>query len=288
MIDPKMLGLSVVSTSGDEAYVHCPFHADDHASASFNMRKGVFICFGCHERANAKKLARHLGGSVTNVDVVRHKRKADIEWRQFLLAPLYTSRPNGYLDERGVTNEEADEYEIRVTPLWLVFISRTQQGNPTGVILRSLTSDGPRYMKLGNVMPLWPYHLLTQQMHKGITLTEGVFGAIRARRAGLNAFATVGTTINEPVIHSISPWVKYIFFDDDFPGYKAAVKVMSMCASANAVVPGADVDSLGADEIKRMIRHSTHSLLTVQKRMKMAKIKFDARRSHDIAEMYRR
>jgi hypothetical protein len=54
----------------EENAIKCPLHDDTHASASVNLRKGVWNCQGCGKGGSLEILARFLGGEISNIDLV--------------------------------------------------------------------------------------------------------------------------------------------------------------------------------------------------------------------------
>ena len=77
---------------GDELLVFCPYHFDSNPSAEYNLEKGLFYCFGCHESKTAKQLAGDLGGALiimsTIPDEYRKHPGDDLGWVDLLRNPL--------------------------------------------------------------------------------------------------------------------------------------------------------------------------------------------------------
>lgn len=271
MFDPDALGLDVRGIHGDEAAVLCPFHDDHRATnAQFNVRKGLFYCFACGKRANARQIARALGGTLETLADTSFIRRAkdEKEWRHLLYAPLALDHP--YLRYRGYTDEEVSQSGIlEINESFLgIPVFRLGSEVPSGINLRripgsyqrrtefrgrgaaslgwlSLTSA--RYILLGDRPPISllagdnPSEFLRDPRP---VLVEGIFGAIRARRFGLRAYATLGAGISSRVLVLLNGRGPQVMFDDDFAGYVGAAKMLLLSTSARVLVPGIDFDIL--------------------------------------------
>ena len=49
----KHYGVAWIPNSLGWAKIKCPFHEDDHASASVNLREQLFVCHGCGVKGDA-------------------------------------------------------------------------------------------------------------------------------------------------------------------------------------------------------------------------------------------
>lgn len=249
MIDPAALGLDVFNIQSGEATVICPFHDDTKPSASFNMEKGLFHCFACGASMNAKRLARELGGTIVSLVSLEqfHKTKEELEWRPMLYSPLAIDHP--YVEERGLTHDEIKSYDIKLVQLGvrsfgLAFPIKNAFGMVVGLNVRTIpseTSFQARYTIYGEKTALWPLEHLGDE--KRPVIVEGIVSAIKLRRAGIPAFATLGAGSINKAIRILNGRKPVVMFDDDYAGYVGAAKFMSSIL-AIAAVPGYDYDEL--------------------------------------------
>lgn len=247
--DPKSLGLEVAGYSSDnEVTVHCPFHNDSHASASFNIETGLFFCFGQCGGKNIQQLSNELGQNV-NVILIKPVYNKDVEktWLRLLDNPLALNNP--YLAARRVTNDSVKEFDIRANKHGVIFPIKDTKGKVKGVQIRSTTkeyryrNDLPKYMTFGNKLPLWP--LQKQYTHDKVFVCEGVFGAINLIQMGYNAYATLGALLKQDVKKYLNNFeqVKGLF-DSDFAGKLASGRLIKFVPHAYASVNGLEVDEI--------------------------------------------
>lgn len=244
--DPYALGLTVSRINGVEALVVCPFHDDHKPSASFNVERGLFICFTCGERGSAAKIAKKLGTDIERVELstiaVIDTSKDRETWEWVLHCPL--ARHNEYLIGRGVTEKDVVEYDIREYEHGIAFIFKNEFGVPIGAQLRLSDDDAPiRYMTLGGKPPLWPFDKFRQNIYSSsIILVEGNFGAINARRYGVNAYSVigVGSAFNSSKL-ATGFRTRIAVFDDDRAGHRASLELM-VNRKFWAFAPGTEAD----------------------------------------------
>lgn len=248
MIDPQALGLETFQMRGEEVVVLCPFHDDSKPSASFNVEKGLFHCFACGASMGAKRVAEELGGTVVGLASLAHlaDRREEKEWRPLLYSPLAFDHP--YLKKRGITNDEVEAHQIRAVRLGMDddgigFPITALDGSVIGLNIRRSTVFGSqaRYVTYGEKPALWPAHLFPAE--RIAYVVEGIISAIKLRRAGIPAFATLGAgSINRAVV-ALNGRQAIVMFDDDFAGYLGAAKLVAK-VGAKALVPGAEYDLL--------------------------------------------
>lgn len=195
--DPKLIGLTTVRQSGDEALCLCPYHDDRHPSASFNVRKGLFFCYTCGASKNAQQLAKDLGGEVVDLTmsdptVALPRLEDEYEaWSKFLGFPWALN--NDYLRSRQVTNYQVINHRIMDYNGRGVIFPMMNLKEDVGVVVRQLERE-PRYLILGKRPPVWPMDLIPQMTEADrIFVVEGVFGVLRLEKFGQTAIATLGT-----------------------------------------------------------------------------------------------
>lgn len=244
-IDPKALGLEIFRVSGDEVMCRCPFHDDRHPSASFNVSTGLFFCFSCGASSNAKGIARKLGTSVETTAFVSTKRELlDESWRPILNGSY--AYDNTYLASRGVTKKLIRRFEITENADGIVIPIKSKSGKAVGALLRRYTQvHNQRYKFFGQSTPLWPMPALWRVNPKRrVFLVEGVFGALRARKYGVQAFATFGVSSMSGLSRLLGGLDVYAVFDNDFSGYVGYSRVLKELPRARCVVPGLEADEL--------------------------------------------
>ena len=250
--DPEALGLTVHRESGLwEVIVNCPFHDDSHPSASFNMLKGIFFCFACGEAANAQKIAKFLFTHVAKREASKTfsatyaEPITSQEWRQLLTAPI--ALDNGYLESRGVTEEQIIDHSIREFSWGVgIPIPDADKYKFSGFLIRRYANK-PRYLFFGSKPALVTNHA-SEASFSRVFVVEGFFGILAAERADVKALCTLGVAISP----DIKAWLPTIFadtkivamFDNDFPGYLAAARFLSYVPTAKVVVPGQEADEL--------------------------------------------
>jgi len=231
-VDPLALGLTLGHYSYPEISCLCPFHNDRTPSASFNMEKGVLYCFTCASSFSAKEIANYLGGVVSLMkksDKLRllamHGSGEKLKnWKKTALFPLALN--NEYLHSRLVDNETINRYKIRAYSNSIFFRLHAHNGKLVGVQERLVDNNKYRYIVHGNKPPLWPAkEVFTLDKSKTVYLTEGVFGALRAKMAGLQAFAMLGVSQPFKALELLNGFNVISVFDDDVAGYTAAIKL---------------------------------------------------------------
>lgn len=244
MIDPVALGLETYIVSGDEIQVLCPFHDDHTPSASFNMAKGLFYCYACGTSANARKLAVELGTDVRTLKdaSILDRIQDEKEWRPLLYSPLAIDHP--YLHSRGVTNDQIKRYQIRgfeervLFPLYRPFpdICGIQERlTPTAARHSSY-----RYIVHGDKPPVWPLDDSFYSERRPI-LVEGIFGALKLRVYGVEAFATIGSQITARLVRALNGRRPIVWYDDDYAGYVGCFKLY-LAAGATIVTSSTPPD----------------------------------------------
>ena len=238
VVDPIALGFGSVTRSASDAefVVECPFHDDDTPSASFNAAKGLFHCFACGESSNADGIARQTGGSVEfvspgEVALPRGEKweEPGFDWRKMLLVPA-EGEPKAieYLQSRNVTQRQAIRWGLFAAPAGVGFPLKDKFGMVVGAQVRLYEPRGKaKYMFYGELPPLWPLETIRDSRPDDIHfLVEGVFGAVRARSAGIKGFATLGAGHGlENVVFIMHGREVRGVFDDDKAGWIASAKL---------------------------------------------------------------
>lgn len=250
-IDPGALGLTKWRHCGNgEVITSCPHHEDRHPSLSVNLTKGVYYCFSCGASGSASSLAKLMGGWVKTVP---YRPEAaiikDDSWRMLL-----RNRPAGpgYLRKRGLTKEQARRHEW-VENSTAVILPFKSEEYTAGCLIRHKTSKFPKYMLFGERPSLWGTSEVSEMKHA--VVTEGVFGALAAERAGIKAVATLSA--NFPIVtlrHLRTIPRLSVVMDDDRAGRVAAALILAKHPMARAV-RGIEADRLSVDDWHDLRRH---------------------------------
>lgn len=249
LYDPFLIGLEVSGKSRGEYICRCPFHADKHPTgACFNPRTGLFFCFVCSAKSKAENLANILGGSSHKVPVIsKDYTVEEVEWSGVLRAPLAFG--NTYLRSRQVTDDQVKRFGIRALPKGVAIPVCDTTGKEIGCVIRQYKGTLPRYLSLGEKPPLWNLqNLMKREPATKIWVVEGIFGALRADRAGVFAVATMTSSLQKEGKHYLSNFFPYVLFDDDFAGYLGAAKFLQEVPLAKVAIPGGEADEMSIIE----------------------------------------
>ena len=234
--DPTHLGLQVAKPMGDELQVFCPYHFDNNPSAEYNLTKGLFYCFGCHESKTAKQLASDLGGSLVPLRVIPDEYVSrpgdDLDWVN-LTRTKRADKKNTYLRNRLVVRQQIERHDIRENEDGVLFPMKDRLGKIRGMQIRHYKRK-PKYKFYGQRSPIWPMEKLTRLVedstreNRNLLLVEGIFGVLRMELMGVdNAFAIMGSSSIQRVakiVEGLSFVTPYALMDDDRAGLIAAGK----------------------------------------------------------------
>lgn len=273
MIDPIALGLQVHGRSGNEASVICPYHDDNHASASFNMDKGLFFCYTCAAKGTAKSLAKWTGGSIrrTKAGQVNAFRDFTPEYRDFhswayrttkmeesqkIVTTIMAERFGSRAGEAAKVGSKYDFFGLRTGSALSMFMPlQNKNGLIKGAIERRYleTDDGlkslrPKYILHGIKPPIWPYSQLLDDLQNfdTIYITEGIPGALNVRMHDLPGFAILGANLykeSRSFFKRLAPYSVPIF-DDDSTGFRATKQWLKL--GAKGCIWGIEADSFSA------------------------------------------
>lgn len=84
--------------------------------------------------------------------------------------------------------------------------------------------------------------LSTMKRSETLFVTEGVFGAIRAIKAGRKAVTVMGANSSRDALPYLTSFSVVVAFDSDKPGIFGALKIVSALPKAKAIVPGLEAD----------------------------------------------
>lgn len=246
--DPNELGLIVRHHLGpEEVLCLCVFHNDRNASLSFNVKKGVYFCYGCGAKGNVRRLARETGGHV-RVAPFEPPTPSELEeqWLKLLNGPL--ALDDGYLKSRGVTKKQVKRFGIRKHKDGVVIPLFGKDQKLCGVLMRRYAGK-VRYLTLGEKPPLWPLWMLDEVSYGDkVAVVEGVFGVLAADRGSVPALASLGASVKMSAHPYLSNRQVRVVFDDDFAGYLGASRILFMNPSTEVVCPAPEADQLTGRE----------------------------------------
>lgn len=216
------LGDALASGQGIERPFQCPEHNDRNASASVNVLKMVWYCYGCHAKG-----------------VVDSARVPTPDELASMLAPETAAReyPQSWLTLFGQGGYWLDRF-----PDWLcwyigfgedpwtgegTYPVHTPAGRVAGVGRRNLADTGPKY--------LYPKHWSASRSLFGtrgayqpenvLLITEGAADAAAGWEVGCASLAAYGSSVHAPQVELITrmnPRLILLGQDNDEAGHRGA------------------------------------------------------------------
>lgn len=269
--------LDISKKSGDEWLTLCPYHDDSSPSFSFNVAKGVFICYACHAKGTTSDLAKHLGvmskTNITPIEISTDDVKFKIEKllgdrsvvipKPSLFHTLAQYRlGSSYLEQwakRGITNPEVfDAFQLGYSslkncltiPLW------SKIGNLHGIIERTLdpvSSTNTKYKYPANtkitqfLFGFWQIRCLSMTSSiKRLAIVEGSIDALSMWEVGIPAVALLGSNLSVPqskLIVALDPREVVVMTDMDAAGSRASFSIETQLRNTGIIVSRAKWDS---------------------------------------------
>lgn len=251
--------LKVTSKSGFEWQATCPFHQDSTPSFSFNIKKGLFICYACGEKGNTKKLIEFLnGGSVveegrSTEEIFESVSEKIDEAKNSLFA---TSRPsvgikiparylNGILlhpywtNNRKLNDETVEKYQLGYDDIanQAIIPLNDKHGRTLGLIRRSFEPDRPKYLypkglKISECLfgiDIVHKESVNKTSHNVLVITEGSVDAMVLNQCGYDAVAVLGARISPRQVELIKELGKtriVVATDNDRAGRLADLQIV--------------------------------------------------------------
>lgn len=231
---------ALVVGRGTERPINCPnpAHADEHASASLNVIKGLWFCYGCGSKGN-------IEGHVPDPkQAMKLLLEADEEPRIYPWAWLDlfdADHPSKYWSDR-FGEDTASTFRCGTDPLSgePTYPLLDHAGNVLGVVRRNNSGQGPKYR--------YPYRVRTSRclfftpwisgMVDVLVLVEGAADVMALYEGGLprgwRAAGCYGAGVHEPqrrLIAELMPRKIVLAFDDDEAGQRAMDQAYSHCAA---------------------------------------------------------
>lgn len=251
--------LDVRRRNGVEWLALCPYHDDSNPSFSYNIVKGVFICYSCGAKGNTVALAEHLGAkfkeSVGAEDISIEEVKAkvakfyDDESQKLLGAQKASSsreasilRPEPLFRElwakRGITsNDVLEMFSLGYDPVAdaLQIPIHGKNGNLLGIVKRNLSGELPKYVYPSGLRI--SHHLFGEyqvrcwamnRQVKSLAIVEGSIDALAMWEVGIPAVALLGAQITltqSQILKSLDPISVVVMTDMDAAGARAHMTV---------------------------------------------------------------
>lgn len=215
---------------GTERQFLCHVHDDNNASASVNVIKGLWVCYGCGAGGRV---------DVDNVEInpewlVRNLKRLEETlasggpktYSEAWLSLFTAGGPGDYWLSR-FTPEACAHFDLGMMPdgTAAVYPLRDQRGVIMGVVERNLTEEGAKYkypFGIDTTDYLFNYHQCTGDE---IVLTEGATDTIAAWEAGYEAMAVYGSRLSaaqELLLRRYAPKKLLLAFDQDAAGQRAS------------------------------------------------------------------
>lgn len=230
----------------------CPF-CDGASSLQFNIEKGLWNCFRCSEKGNAKSLVRRLGGQyidpVVSSEVLRaqfdrlrtklrlEKQETEKDDRLPESSLLRYSGPtHPYWESRGFSEATIARWGLGYDPITdrCTIPVREADGSLLGVIQRRLDDIFPRYIypegfdRLGTLFGSW-------NLPEGTTtvaVVEGSTDVLTTDQVGVPSVAQFGSSIGPRQVRLLSRLgirKLVLFYDYDEAGLKAVEDARKKC-----------------------------------------------------------
>lgn len=233
--------LDVCLRSGDEFMCRCWLHEDRSASLQFNVKSGLWICFSCGEKGNAKTFMRQFGGTFREPEVEVADIYAKLDMLDALKTPVKPSVlpeatlkrysfPTDYWDGRGLSRDIQKVFDLGYDPMEdeAIIPVRNPNGGLMGVIRRRLAmDDGPKYMyykgfpRKASLFASW---LVAKSDTDHVAITEGALDAVSVWQAGVPAVAQYGSSLSREqvvLLRRLGITKITLFYDDDKAGREA-------------------------------------------------------------------
>lgn len=234
---PHLVGL--VPFGGDRVLARCPFHADEDPSLSADLATGLWYCFGCGAKGNAKTFAKRLRlGDISTPPPTLDRlqsRLASLRRRNAYEAPPEASIATMYpgvevwRNFRNVTERSVKRWELGYDPMAdaLLIPVRDPNGVPLGIIRRYLApvGDQPKYRYptgFPRKTTVFGLHLLRSRW---AVVVEGSLDAVAVDEVGVPAVATLGARVTAEqadALRRAGVITVVLGFDNDKAGRQAA------------------------------------------------------------------
>jgi len=260
------LGLMVVMTMGNEAYIRCPFHVDSRPSLCVSLNAPIFYCQSCQRGGHLSVLKRMMDdkdfGEDSIEDILQGKKHEKGQPKSIqeeekraitVLAKMniedYDSLPAAedgkYFRERGIRLDTICDWGIRRTSLFLVFPVFDSKKVMTGLVLRTLVSAiEPRYQNQPKGFMrncnLFGIHKFKRNGHRFVILVEGPSDVIKMHQESFtNTVGVFGSSMKNTQIDLLRRLGNDVFLlmDNESSGKEATVRIGDQLTDFNVFIP---------------------------------------------------
>lgn len=246
--------IHLVSESGEEVTIYCPFHHNAHSPAFYiNTRTGLWQCFNpsCGKKGNFRQLYKHITGKAfgkdLDVDHVALKKTLELSLNPIEIDDEinldavfidYETDDVALLEQftnRGLSLDTLEYFEIGFSRVKsrIVIPVRDQYFKVVGLIGRAVDDQQPRYLynngfKRANVL----FNINNAKRYSSVLVTEGSVDCIKVHQAGFhNVVATLGARVSDNQIKLLKKYFDeiMIFSDNDEAGEAMARDIIVGC-----------------------------------------------------------
>jgi len=230
--------LEVMIRSGDEWMCKCPYHEDRSPSLQFNVAKGLWICFSCQRKGNAKTLfgedfrppepdIESVLAQLDLIEAASHAQPVPLLSESILKRYNF---PTDYWMNRGFSSTIIKAFQLGYDPLEndAIIPVRNVDGGLIGVIRRKLENDfGPKYMypkHFPRKTTMFGSWLVAKATTDHVVIVEGSADAMAVWGAGVPSMAQYGSSLSrEQVVLLRRLGIKRVtlFYDNDEAGLHA-------------------------------------------------------------------
>lgn len=264
------LAEAVANGHGSERSFNCHKHDDANASASVNVDKGVWICYGCGAKGKVGEVIDEFADYTGYHEKIKRILRPAPEPYPESWLDLFDSGPVhpywlGRFSEQTCRHFRLGYDPERERPCYPL---RYPTGDIAGLVYRSIDGSKPKYQYPWGVDVKKLLFGYDHYVHRTIWLVEGATDRMAMWEADpeVATFATLGSslgTVQLDLIAKCDPRTVVLAFDQDAAGHKAAEEAAAMLRpwGITTVRPRWDRD-LGKDPGELTIEQRRNILVT--------------------------
>lgn len=182
---------------GRERSFRCPVHGDQHASASVNVAKGVWICYTCGAHGTTSEIIEssdyEFGQGLLDVLDTPEIRIYPETWLDLFHTPAH--RCEYWLSRFSIQAVDHFRLGYDYTNGNPVYPMRDPQGQIIGIVARQLDKQ-PKYLYPRGVTKNALLFNYTPSQRDYVLLVEGAMDAVACWEAGFDAMALYGSRLS--------------------------------------------------------------------------------------------